>query len=217
MTEEVKRIELIKGDWDAITLGQFQEIYKVFKNPNADPYEKEFAVLNVIYGIADEDELDEETLRRLRASIGFLHSLPITPKLTRVLNTNGKRYWLELDLEKLPGVSAYSIMKYAPKTEEEIIEQIHYLLARAVRPMKKVFGIWKKGQHNQADIELYCEDLKQVPFSQVASFFNYLSVATMIMAKDIVNKNKKIIIEAAMAKGFTKEQVEEWIRQLKKL
>ncbi|HMG67956.1 MAG TPA: hypothetical protein VK588_09725, partial [Chitinophagaceae bacterium] len=167
----MKIIETISS-WNEITVKQFQGFYQVQCKTYNDEDERSDRLINIVYGLSQEEilSLSVASYKTLLLSISSLQNIDIPIGSKSEISVNGNRYCVELDTTKLPNASHMSVFKYFPKTDKEVIESLHYLVARVVCPLRKnIFGKWVKQKHEQRYFDQYCSDISQASVADVFS------------------------------------------------
>lgn len=183
--------------WESLTVGQYQELYRLSLKSNLDDFEKVEKAICIIYNLSEsqvEDMLRTEFIEKAK-HISFLFSKESIPgKAKNYINCGRKKYKVNYDVTKLSHGQWVSIAHFMDKP----IENMHFILACMVNPVK--FGITLKNK--SADHIKYSEDLlsaRMIDVYHSCVFFCKVYTNSIEAIRDY--------LEAQMiAKGKTKEE-----------
>ncbi len=148
----------IPKDWDAVTVGNFAELYPVLSS-DATLIERVPALLSVLSGqpLDDIKKISIEDYKRLNKHLSFLNEFDKLKEMPETFKIDGVRYHIETDIHKMTGGQYMDLMHFLKECNNSdflIIQNLHKILTCIIiRDEKKAFG-WKKGKYNG---ELFAE------------------------------------------------------------
>ena len=189
-----------------ITVRALQSIYRIAVVEPGNSTEKSYTLLNSIYGLTREeiDSLDAKYCSTLIEPLIEVATKPMAVCLKRHIAVNGKRYHVEYDPDKLTQTSKLALFRYFPKSEKQLNENSHCLVARVVSPMKKIFGVWVKQKHEEGNVDKYMEDMLDAKIPEVLSIIDYYRLLSMGGSPmKTIAENEQIIVKWCKQNGLS--------------
>lgn len=121
--------------WDKITVGQFQAIYKISIDKEADEMEKVSGIISILYNktLAQVDEMSIVDFNKLASRCtAFLNIENIPGRPVKYLKAGGKRYFINYDASKLKHRQYVEVQHFGGNP----IENMHLILASIVQPVR---------------------------------------------------------------------------------
>lgn len=180
--------------WDDITIEQFAELQKTFKDkPDniVDKLNQRILQTSIITG-KDLDEVERMTLKELD-EIDKLIKTPLPTKLHKRFRINGIVYEFITNARELAGGQYMSIME---SIKEDPFDHLHVVMFNISRPIKITLKGFKSYEFEASEIPDRIEDFKKMPISianPIAVFFCNLSKDLMISLQDYSLKNQEIL------------------------
>lgn len=183
-------------NWQTITVGQYQQVFRIMQDTAFDEFEKEVQIAALLSGHTEREveALTLEEYKLLKQRVGFaFESIPAMPQRMK----KWKQYAFIYDIRKLTAGRYISIQHFingADKKPEILVNNLHHLAACLVDP---------EGGYRAEDHEQYAADMLECPF--VALYHS------MVFFCNLYNLSIRTLLpylEAeAKAKGATKEQI----------
>lgn len=210
-----KEIVLINS-LQELTVRKYQELYRLKDWP--EDLSRAEKAIQIVYDITQDDinESSVDALNQLSASIRNVLEQEIKPRPISQIHVNSRRYHIEMNFKKhLPAASYLAFGTYIPKNQDDIIEILHCIVGRLVRPMKKnIFGRWVAKEHKLRDFDLYSEDMLDASLVDVFSAFTLAIAVNIERLKIIIRKDSAKIKKGLTDSGHTDEQAEDVIRTI---
>lgn len=144
-----------KPSWQTLTVGQYQELYRLSLSTGLDDFAKLEKAICIVYNLSENqvDDLSITKFKQLASEVSFVFESEVIPgKAQKYIKAGTKKYLVNYNVTDLTHGQYVSIQHFADKP----IENMHYILACVVNPVR--FGIKLK---NKADHHLkYAEQLK---------------------------------------------------------
>ena len=190
--------------WHDLTIEQAQQVYNIIKDDNVTDFEKEIKVLCLLLNY-DEGTVNSWPLSEYRekaAKIGFFHYPIPEQKPSREFKINGKRYFVNYDMQKVSFGQYNEVMAFS-NGPDYLISNLHKIMATICNPVKG-FWLFKKASKDKSHDEI-SEDMKKAPFLicyHAAVFFYQVY-------KECLKNIRPYLASELMEKGMTIEQATE--------
>jgi len=148
----------LPNKWSEITLKQYQEVIEV-SLVDMDDLDKSVKILSVLSGVS-EDEITNMPLTSIKECVKWIRFIYTIPEKTKVLpkvKIGGKRYRINLELNKLSGGEYIDLIGYT-KEKETINSNLHYIFSIFMHEIN-VFGKLKKSNYTKNAKGDYCQKL----------------------------------------------------------
>ncbi len=195
--------------WQNITVQQFQDVYRLSENKTLDDMQRLEKIIAILFDKTEKEveEMSINEFSELSKQCAFmLNAKTIPGKVVKYIKVNGRKYFIEHHPKKLMAKMRHRQYVESIHFSEKMIDNIHYLMASLVQPVK--FGFIK--MRNTAKMhEAIADDMLQARFIDVyhtAVFFCKLYVGSIATIKDYLNaemtkmnmSTEKIIIQQAL-------------------
>lgn len=191
--------------WDKITLGQFQDIYKLSKDKALDEFDKVSRIISIVYNFteAQVDELPLTKFNELSRNCAFILKDEIPGKAVRSFSVSGRKYAINYKPSTLKHRQYVEILHFANNS----MDNMHNIMASLVQPvkwgMRKPNKVGYRIQPNSADDHAkVADDMLNAPFTVVyhsCIFFCKLYKASIEHIQDY-------LIAEMMTKGMTEQK-----------
>jgi hypothetical protein len=196
--------------WNDISIGQYIELYPVFKNPDTtNPYVDIIRKLSVLTGkpIQEVEKLKLGDYASLHAKLAFTNE-PLPTEFPPQFKVKEDWYEVITDVRTLNGsqyMSTMMILNNAPEGKEErktyMINNLHYILTSVLKPVEKKKLIFKEkevpdGYMDEKAQELYDSMPISIAYPITLFFYTIWTGLTPIMqgySKKKLKKNQEII------------------------
>ena len=167
--------------WNDLTVGQYQQLYKVLKQTDKTNLDVLTEVISICEGYPI-DEIDSWEFKKLmdkEKEYLFLEKLDFDKTAKKYINTNGKRYKFVHKITEIPA-ARYIESKHFLKGD--FIDDIHYLMASCVKPMRKTWRGWVEDKYDAKLHSEYAADMQKAKFVEVHNcvVFFYLLFVELI-------------------------------------
>lgn len=167
--------------WNDLTVGQYQQLYKVLKQTDKTNLDVLTEVISICEGYPI-DEIDSWEFKKLmdkEKEYLFLEKLDFDKTAKKYINTNGKRYKFVHKITEIPA-ARYIESKHFLKGD--FIDDIHYLMASCVKPMRKTWRGWVEDKYDAKLHSEYAADMQKAKFIEVHNcvVFFYLLFVELI-------------------------------------
>ena len=167
--------------WNDLTVGQYQQLYKVLKQTDKTNLDVLTEVISICEGYPI-DEIDSWEFKKLmdkEKDYQFLEKLDFDKTAKKYINTNGKRYKFVHKITEIPA-ARYIESKHFLKGD--FIDDIHYLMASCVKPMRKTWRGWVEDKYDAKLHSEYAADMQKAKFVEVHNcvVFFYLLFVELI-------------------------------------
>lgn len=186
--------------FERLTVGQFQELYKINRSESSE-YEKAISFVSLITG-QPRWEVEQMSLRDFKAIskgvLSLFSELPEMPKLNRYIKLGKRWFEIILDPRKLTAGQYMDIQHFlGQKTPVELV--MHQIVATLLIPVKRFGPFIRRGKYNgetHADISELVQGLKIMEVNSICVFFLRLwnaSIMAMVpyLEKELSTMNPK--------------------------
>lgn len=199
--------------WNDLTVGQYQQIYKLLQSvegkTNLDVLVE---LISVCEGLAI-DEIDSQPYKWLlekQKEYAFLEDMDFDKTAKSIIHTNGKRYHFVHEVEKMPAARYIEAKTFAAN---DLIENLHTIMASCVVPMKRKYWVWMDDKYNASKHSLYAEDMKAAKFVDV---YNCVVFFCQLYAGWMVTSQAYLIKTYQQTMNLTQAQAVALVRDLTK-
>lgn len=184
-------------NWQTITVGQYQQVFRILQDSAFDDFEKEVQVSALLSGHTEREveALTLEEYKLLKQRIGF--AFEAIPAMHQRMK-KWQEYTFIYDIRKLTTGRYISIQHFisgADKKPEILVNNLHHLAACLVEPADG----YKAELHEQ-----YAADMQECPFLHLYH--------SMVFFCNLYNLSIKTLLpyleEEAKKKGATQEQID---------
>lgn len=193
-------IAIPKG-WHGVTLKTYFQVQEIQNDEFLDQIDKDTEIIALLTGTTYKDVmgLTLEAKRDELSRIQFLKDLDkIRPKLKKHFWIKGKRFYVELNMQKITGGQYVDLMTFL-KQPDKANENIHNVLAVLAKPLKFGFIKAKKydGENHLERAKLFYDNLKVLQVYPITVFFcklsDYLTKAMLdYLNSELMTANKMI-------------------------
>jgi hypothetical protein len=167
--------------WNDLTVGQYQQLYKVLKQTDKTNLDVLTEVISICEGYPI-DEIDSWEFKKLmdkEKDYQFLEKLDFDKTAKKYINTNGKRYKF---IHKITEIPAARYIESKHFLKGDFIDDIHYLMASCVKPMRKTWRGWVEDKYDAKLHSEYAADMQKAKFVEVHNcvVFFYLLFVELI-------------------------------------
>lgn len=173
--------------WQNITVQQFQDVYRLSENKNLDDMQRLEKVIAILFD-KTEKQVEEMTIAEFtdysKQCAFMLNTREIPGKPVKYIKINGRRYFIEHHPKKLMAKMRHRQYVESIHFSDDMIGNIHYLMASLVQPVKWLF-IKKKNTANKH--EAIASDMLHARFIDVyhtSVFFCKLYRGSIAAIKD---------------------------------
>ena len=189
--------------WNDLTVGQYQQLYKVLKQTDKTNLDILTEIISICEGYPI-DEIDSWAFKDLiekEKGYKFLEKLDFDKTAKKYINANGKRYKFVHEITEIPA-ARYIEAKHFLK--EDFIDNIHYIMASCVNPMKKTWRGWVEQKYDAKLHSQYAADMLHAKFVDVHNcvVFFYLLYVELI-------KSLRPYLTKELAKVTTPENLDQ--------
>jgi hypothetical protein len=191
--------------WNKVSVGQYQQIDIILRS-DLLPLDKELHIYSILFGRPVEwfEELPLSELVKYRQRTEFLKELP-KDILTARVKVAQRRYQLTLNIESLTGGDFIDLTTYT-KNKDEIIENMHKLLAIFMKPVKPWYYFGKMNvplKEREADAKrmvmsdaypltlFFCKVLNNLPTAMQDYLKKELDKLIKMVRKELKKKDSK--------------------------
>lgn len=187
--------------FEQLTVGQYQELYKISKL-NIDDIDKETQFVGVITGKSDR-EVGEMTLpdyvKAKNTIIDIFERAKLTYDPQKTVKINGKRFGICYEPSKLSGGQYITIQHWM---QGDVVENMHLIMASIVYPVKRFWYGLRSLPPVTEDHSKNAEGIKDLPFLAVWSacvfFCNLLNHS--------INNLQDFLMKSLLKKGMKRNQ-----------
>lgn len=187
----------MKPSWESLTVGQYQELYRLSLSANLDEYSKLEKAICILYNLSESqvEELSMLKFKEYAKQCAFLFSKETVPgKAQKYLRTGKTKYKVNYKVTDMTYGQYVSVQHFADKP----IENMHYILACIVSPMKFGFTLKNKTEHHLK----YSEELRNARMIDVYHSCVFFCKVYSSSIKAI----RGYLENQMMEKGATKEE-----------
>lgn len=187
--------------WDKITLGQFQDIYKLSSDTELDDMERISRAISIVYGLSEAqvDDLSITKFNELAKSCAFIMTGDIPGKPVRSFYIGRKKYAINYKPQSLKHRQYVEILHFSEKP----IDNMHYIMASLVNPVRFGFKL-KNTAKLHSDLS---ERMLNAPFLAVY----HSCIFFCKLYKSLIEVIQSSLIAEMMSKGMTKEDAKKII------
>lgn len=182
--------------WDKITLGQYQDIYKLSKDESYDDVERIARAISIMYGLSEAqvDDLTVPKFNELGKSCAFIMTEDIPGKPVKSFCVGTKKYAINYKPSTLKHRQYVEILHFAEKP----IENMHYIMASLVNPVRFGFKLKNKAD----DHSKVADDMVNAPFSVIY----HSCIFFCKLYKSLIEHIQPYLMQQMMNKGMTSGQ-----------
>lgn len=149
--------------WNEINVWQYQQIFKIIKSDKTG-IDRSTSLLAIVNNMTEKevDDMSLEEFTKDVKKISFLNTEMPKFKPLKTINVNGKRYKVIYDVRKMPFARYIESKVFA----DDLIGNMHKLLATMVIPMKKKFGFWVEDKYDSSKHGEYAQDMLEIKFAE---------------------------------------------------
>ena len=197
--------------WTELTVGQYQQLYKVLKQTDKTNLDILTEIISICEGY-HIDEIDSWAFKDLiekEKDYKFLEKLDFDKTAKKYIDANGKRYKFVHEITEIPA-ARYIEAKHFLKGE--FIDDIHYLMASCVKPMRKTWRGWVEDKYDAKLHSQYAADMLRAKFVDVHNcvVFFYLLYVELI-------KSLRPYLTKELAKVTTAENLDQIVTALQQI
>lgn len=147
--------------WDKITLGQFQDIYKLSKDTKLDELDKVSRIISIVYNLteAEVEELPLTKFNELSRNCAFILKEEIPGKPVKSFRVGARKYAVNYKPSTLKHRQYVEILHFANNS----MDNMHNIMASLVQPVK-----WGLRKPNSADDHaMVADDMLNAPFTVI--------------------------------------------------
>lgn len=168
-------------NWNDLTVRQYQQLYKVLKQTDKTNLDILTEIISICEGYPI-DEIDSWPFKKLiekEQDYKFLEKLDFDKTAKKYIEANGKRYKFVHEITEIPA-ARYIEAKHFLKGE--FVDDIHYLMASCVKPMRKTWRGWVEQKYDAKFHSQYAADMLNAKFVDVHNcvVFFYLLYVELI-------------------------------------
>lgn len=193
----------MKLSWESITVQQFQDIYKLSLNTNADEMTKVERVIGILFDKTEQqvENLSMSEFKDYANQCAFIMSGDIPGKPIKKLKANGKKFYINYDPKTLRHRQYVEMLHFGKKP----MENMHLIMASVVQPVNW-FGV--RGKNDADNHDEIANDLLNARVIDVyhsCLFFCKLYI-------NLINNIKAYLAVDMMSQGLTMNQAQELVR-----
>lgn len=173
--------------WQNITVQQFQDVYRLGENKSLDDMQRLEKMIAILFD-KTEKQVAEMTMAEftgLSKQCAFmLNTREIPGRPVKYIKVNGRRYYIEHHPKKLMAKMRHRQYVESIHFSDNMVDNIHYLMASLVQPVKWLFI---KTKNTAKKHEAIAADMLQARFVDVyhtAVFFCKLYMGSIAAIKD---------------------------------
>lgn len=188
-------------NWTNITLGQFQDIYKLSKEADLDEIEKISRAISIIYDLSEQqvDDLTIGKFNELGKACSIFLSGDIPGKPVRSFRIGSKCFAINYAPQSLKHRQYVEILHFS----ERPIDNMHYIMASLVQPVK-----WRFKRPNKSEDHSKLSALMiDAPFLAVY----HSCVFFCKLYKNSIEAIRPYLMQEMMSQGMTKTEAERLI------
>ena len=184
-------------NWKDITLGQYQDIYKLHLDSKLDEMERIERLISIVYGLTENEVnlLPLQKFNEYARECSFLlteNEIPGKPK--RYIKVNGKKYRIIYYPSDLQYRQYVEVLTFAEKP----IENMHLIMASIVKPIK--YGFITKS-NDVAKHSEYAADMEKA---------NFIDIYHTCVFFCKLYKNLMEAMQGYLVQEMTKKGMEKW-------
>lgn len=192
--------------WNDLTVGQYQQLYKVLKQTDKTNLDILTEVISICEGYPI-DEIDSWEFKKLidkEKEYLFLEKLDFDKTAKKYINTNGKRYKFVHKITEIPA-ARYIESKHFLKGD--FIDDIHYLMASCVKPMRKTWRGWVEDKYDAKLHSEYAADMQNAKFVEVHNCVVFFYLLFVELIKGLEHYLTKELTKVTTADKVTEVQI----------
>ena len=192
--------------WNDLTVGQYQQLYKVLKQTDKTNLDVLTEVISICEGYPI-DEIDSWEFKKLidkEKEYLFLEKLDFDKTAKKYINTNGKRYKFVHKITEIPA-ARYIESKHFLKGD--FIDDIHYLMASCVKPMRKTWRGWVEDKYDAKLHSEYAADMQKAKFVEVHNCVVFFYLLFVELIKGLEPYLTKELMKATTADKVAEVQI----------
>lgn len=172
-------------NWKNLTVAHYQALYPITKDKDLTDEDRSVKIISALYGLT-EAQIDElsmgEFMRMLNESNFLLEDIP-TVKPVRYLKGKKRKYKIIYNVPDLPFARYAEIKTFRGSTEEDLIMNLHKIVASMVMPVK-FLKTQKYDAANHADYASDIQDARFIDVFNICVFFCHFFAASIASTKD---------------------------------
>jgi len=179
--------------WNKITLGQFQDIYRLSQDKELDEMERISRVISIIYGLSEAqvEDLTIPKFNELAKSCAFVMNGEIPGKPVRSFRIGTKKFAINYKPQSLKHRQYVEILHFSEKP----IDNMHYIMASLVNPVRFGFKLKNKAdEHSKLS-----EAMLDAPFLAVY----HSCIFFCKLYSNSIEAIRPYLISEMMSKGMT--------------
>jgi hypothetical protein len=181
-----------KLSWQNITVEHFQTIFPYIEDDTLSDLEKDIKILAIMKGLSEAqiDRMPFDIFKTHRNDVSFIYCDQIDYILPKFFIVKGRRFKINFDVRK-NAVARYVEIKHFAGTKEEVVANLHRIIASCVTVQKRT-GLFRYKQDHSLSFTEVAEHMKSVNFAEAWSicvFFCNLFANWMKASKDFLVSN----------------------------
>lgn len=182
--------------WDKITLGQFQDIYRLSQDASLDEVDRISRAISIVYGLSEAqvDELTVPKFNELGKSCAFIMSGEIPGKPVKSFRVGRRKYAINYKPQSLMHRQYVEILHFSEKP----VDNMHHIMASLVNPVRFGFRLKNKAD----DHSKLSEIMLDAPFLAVY----HSCIFFCKLYKNLIEVIRPSLILEMTNKGMTAEK-----------